>query len=45
MLPAVSGQVSRLRDVVILLCQIIIPPFSVDESSIRFLVSNLNTIY
>lgn len=42
---AVSGQVSRLRDVVILLCQLIIPPLSLDEPSIRFLMSNLNTIY
>lgn len=39
------GQVSGLGDVVILVCQIIIPPPSLDELSIRFLVSNLNTIY
>lgn len=42
---AVSGQVSGLGDVVILLCQIIIPPLSLDEPSIRFLGSNLNTMY
>lgn len=42
---AVSGQVSGLRDVVTLLCQIIIPSLSLDEPSMRFPVSNLNTIY
>lgn len=45
MLLAVSGQVSGLRDVVIPLCQRIIPPLALDEPSIRFLMSNLNTIY
>lgn len=38
-------QVLGLRDVVILVCQIINPPLSLDELSIRFLVSHLNTIY
>jgi len=36
MLVAISGQVSGLRDVVTLLCQIIIPSLSLGEPSIRF---------